>query len=275
MNTVKSVILSAAVLLPALLFAQLADSTKRLAPVEGAMNFRDLGGSKTQDGREVLWGKIFRSDAINKLSDQDVVWMDEAGIHTVVDLRGEAEAKAAMDRLPANTDYTLSPAGSDKLPNLKDMAALFKEKDFLINFYSQGIETYGKKYRPVFVKLLGLEEEEAVMYHCTGGRDRTGMQSALVLYALGVPYETIEADYLASNVYLSRRSNGGYDKKKIAQALGMTEKEIDDKMALTPQALAAFFNAIKAKYGTVESFLQEEMAIGPKEIRLLKAKFTK
>ncbi|MEI5985233.1 MULTISPECIES: tyrosine-protein phosphatase [Sphingobacterium] len=275
MNTIKTFICATAALLPSLTFAQLADSTKRLAPVEGAMNFRDIGGYKTMDGKEVVWGKIFRSDAINKLTEKDVSWMDKQGLHTVIDLRGEAEAKTAPDRLANGTDYTLSPAGSDKLPTANDMADMFKKKDYLLNFYAEGIDYYGKKYRPVFVKLLALEADGAMMYHCTGGRDRTGMQTALILHVLGVPYETIEADYLASNIYLARRPNGGFDKQKIAKALGMTEKEIDEKLALTPQTLASFFNAIKKKYGTVENFLQEEMSIGPKEIAHLRAKYTK
>lgn len=83
--------------IPALAFGQLSDSTKRVLPVQGAVNFRDIGGYETNDGKHVVWGKIFRSDAIDKLTDSDVALMDKKKIHTVVDLRGTAEAKSAPD----------------------------------------------------------------------------------------------------------------------------------------------------------------------------------
>lgn len=261
--------------IPALAFAQLSDSTKRVIPVRGAVNFRDIGGYETTAGRQVVWGRIFRSDAIDKLTNADVELMDKKGIHTVVDLRGSAEAKLAPDRLPPNTDYTLSPAGSDNLPNPQEMVKALKQKDFLLKFYGEGVGHYGDKYRAVFVKLLGAADGEAVMYHCTGGRDRTGMQTALVLYTLGVPYSVIEADYLASNVYLSRHTHMQAYTDAMVAATGMAKEQIEEQMKLKPQLLHAFFDAIKTKYGTVEQFLQEEMAIGPKEIQLLQAKYTR
>lgn len=261
--------------IPTLAFAQLSDSTKRVLPVRGAVNFRDIGGYETTDGKHVVWGKIFRSDAIDKLTDADVALMDKKGIHTVVDLRGIAEAKSAPDRLVANTDYVLSPAGSDSLPNPQDMVKALKQKDFLVKFYAEGVNYYGDRYRPAFIKLLGAADGEAVLYHCTGGRDRTGMQTALILYALGVPYPVIEADYLASNVYLSRNKQMNAFTDAMVLATGMTKEEIGDQMKLKPELLQAFFAAIKAKYRTVENFLQDEMAIGPKEIKILKTKYTR
>ncbi|MDF2475314.1 MAG: tyrosine-protein phosphatase [Sphingobacterium sp.] len=261
--------------IPALAFGQLSDSTKRVLPVQGAVNFRDIGGYQTNDGKQVVWGKIFRSDAIDKLTDSDVALMDKKGIRTVVDLRGIAEAKSAPDRLVANTDYTLSPAGSDSLPNANDMVKTLKQKDFLLTFYAEGVNYYGDRYRPAFIKLLGAGEGEAVMYHCTGGRDRTGMQTALILYALGVPYQVIEADYLASNVYLARNKKMNAYTDAMVAATGISKEQIEDQMKLKPELLQAFFGAIKTKYGSVEKFLLDEMAIGPKEIRILKTKYTR
>ena len=261
--------------IPALAFGQLSDSTKRVLPVQGAVNFRDIGGYETNDGKHVVWGKIFRSDAIDKLTDSDVALMDKKRIHTVVDLRGTAEAKAAPDRLVTNTDYTLSPAGSDNLPSPQDMVKALKQKDFLVKFYAEGVNYYGDRYRPAFIKLLGAADGEAILYHCTGGRDRTGMQTALILHVLGVPYPTIEADYLASNVYLSRNKQMNAYTDAMVAATGMTKEQIEDQMKLKPELLQAFFDGIKSKYGTVEKFLEDEMAIGPKEIKILKAKYTR
>ncbi|WP_442588984.1 tyrosine-protein phosphatase [Pedobacter sp. AW31-3R] len=269
----KKLIIVLTIFIPAIAAAQLADSSKRLLPVQAA-NFRDIGGYKTTDGREVVWGKVYRSAAIDKLSDADVELLGKKGIYTVVDFRGTAEAAAAPDRLPKNTDYTLSPAGSENLPDAAHMVTLLKEGNFLEKMYgAEGIKYAGDRFRPLFMKLLTVNKKEAVMYHCTGGRDRTGMATALLLYILKVPQETIEADYVASNVYLEKMYRNMF--APLAKMSGLTEEAVEKEMALRPELIRSFFKAINTQYGSVENFLQQEMAVGPKEIAALRATYTK
>ncbi len=119
---------------------------------------------------------------------------------------------------------------------------------------------------------MTVKKGDAVLYHCTGGRDRTGMATALLLYTLGVPEQTIEADFVASNVYLGNTMNSYA--APMAKATGMTMEEKKQKMDLRPEWIQAFFAAIKTKYGSIENFMQKEMGIGPKEVTLLKKKYT-
>lgn len=269
----KKAMIAIAILAPILASAQLTDSIKRLVPLKGALNFRDVGGYKTTDGKQVAWGKVYRSASIDKLTDTDVALLDKKRIHTVVDFRGVAESKAAPDRLPKNTDYTLSPAGSDSLPNPAQMVKFLKEGNFLEKFYGVDAVKYsGDRFRPLFVKLLTADKKEAVMYHCTGGRDRTGMATALFLYVLNVPQETIEADYTASNLYL-RKMNAKM-MAPLAKMSGLTEAEVEKEMALRPELIRSFFDGLKKQYGSIEAFLQQEMGIGPKEIAILRKKYT-
>lgn len=262
-----------AALLPTALFAQLADSAQRLVPMQGALNFRDIGGYKTTDGKEVRWDRVFRSASISKLTDSDLKTMNQKKIHTVIDFRGNAESAAAPDRLLPETDYTLSPAGSDSLPDMKKIALLLKEGNFLDKMYgAEGIPYFGDRYRPLFVKLLTLNDDEALLYHCTGGRDRTGMATALFLYTLGVPEATIEADFTASNVYLQPMM--GQMTAPMAKASGLSAEEINRQMALRPELIRTFFAAIKTRYGSIEHFLQQEMGIGEKERTILRKKYT-
>jgi protein-tyrosine phosphatase len=272
----KRILAAIAFMAPLIACAQLTDSVKRLVPVKGAVNFRDVGGYKTINGTQVVWGKIYRSAAINRLTDADVTLLDKKGIHTVVDFRGVSESTAAPDRLPKNTDYTLCPAGSDSLPSAAQMTALLKSDhgDFLLDFYGQAAVQYsGDRFRPLFVKLLTLDDNESLMYHCTGGRDRTGMATALLLYTLQVPMETIEADYVASNVYLK-----SFNKQTLAglsKMSGLTEAQVGEKMSLKPEYLRVFFSSLKEEYGSIENFLQSEMGVGPREVTLLRTKYTK
>jgi protein-tyrosine phosphatase len=267
----KRIFVAIALLCPILASAQLADSAKRLVRMEGAINFRDIGGYQTTDGREVKWGTIFRSADVSKLTSNDLQTLEQKHIHTVIDFRGKKEAAAAPDHILPNTDYTLCPAGSDSLPNMKEIAAKLKQDSFLTAFYSS-TQYFGDRYRPMFQKLLNLPEGQSIMYHCTGGRDRTGMATALILYVLGVPNDVIEADFVASNVYLAPMQSKMYE--SLATASQMDVEQVTKAMALRPDLLHTMFQAITAKYGSVDSFLQKELGVGEKEKQLLRKKYT-
>ncbi|WP_326983531.1 tyrosine-protein phosphatase [Chryseobacterium sp. MYb264] len=273
----KKLVLTAAIIaFGATANAQIKDSIRRVVKMEGAYNFRDTGGYKTADGKEVMLGKVFRSDAIDKLSDKDLKTFQDKKITTVVDFRGIEEAKKAPDRLPQNTNYLLCPAGSNNLPNAQDMVKFLKDKNFLFDMYGEGgLPYFGERYRPLFVKLLTMQPNEALLYHCTGGRDRTGMASALFLKILGVPQDVIENDYVASNYYLAKNPTMKNMYSGLSKMAGMSEAEIKQQMELRPELIRNFFAAINKKYGSVENFFQVEIGMGPNEIAILKQKYLK
>jgi protein-tyrosine phosphatase len=267
----KKIILALAIALPGAAFAQLSDSTQRVVRMQGTVNFRDVGGYKTTDGKQVVWGKVFRSADVSRLTDQDLSVLEQKHIHTVIDFRGVKEAAAAPDHLLPHTDYQLCPAGSDSLPGAAQMGAVIKSGNFLEKFYGN-TQHLGARYKPLFQKLLTLPASESIMYHCTGGRDRTGMATALFLYALGVPQSTIEADFTASNVYLLPMNRQMF--KGMQQSSGLDEETIRKALELKPELLHSLFNAIKNKYGSVDNFFEKELGMGEKERAELKRKYT-
>lgn len=266
-------IISLAICLPMLAQSQLSDSTQRLVRMQGALNFRDAGGYTTKDGKQVVWGKVFRSADISKLTAADLQLMASKHIRTVIDFRGVRESAAAPDKLLPATDYTLCSAGSDSLPDMKQIAMLVKQGGFLEKFYGDAsLPYYGQRYKPLFQKLLTLPDTAALLYHCTGGRDRTGMASALFLYALGVPQSTIEADFTASNVYLKPMHQRMY--QGMSQGMNLDIATVKKEMELRPELLRIFFGAIKNKYGSIEQFMQQELGVGSQELAILKKKYT-
>lgn len=267
----KKLMLVLAIALPRVTFAQLADSAQRVVRMQGTVNFRDVGGYKTKDGKKVVWGKVFRSADVSRLTDQDLTVLEQKHIHTVIDFRGVKESAAAPDHLLPKTDYLLCPAGSDSLPGAAQMGEIIKNGNFLEKFYGN-TQYLGDRYKPLFQKLLVLPANESIMYHCTGGRDRTGMATALFLYALGVPQQTIEADFTASNVYLMPMNKRMF--QGLKQSTGMDEETIRKALELRPELLHSLFNAIKGKYGTMENFFEKELGIGEKERAVLKEKYT-
>jgi protein-tyrosine phosphatase len=269
----KKIIVSILIFIPFIAFTQLADSATRLVHMQGALNFRDAGGYKTKEGKTVITGRVFRSADISKLTDTDLQLMAGKHIRTVIDFRGVKESAAAPDKLLPATDYILCSAGSDSLPDMKQIAMLVKQGGFLEKFYGDAsLPYYGARYRPFFQKLLTLSDTASLLYHCTGGRDRTGMASALLLYALNVPQQTIEADFVASNVYLAPMHQKMY--KSMAQGTQLDTATVRKEMELRPELLHIFFSAITRKYGSVEKFMEQELGLGKKELALLRKKYT-
>lgn len=253
-------------------FAQVADSAKRHVVLQGAANFRDLGGYETTDGHHVKWGEIYRSADISKLTDSDLKILKGRKIDYDVDLRGHQEAKQAPDRLNPGMDYILLPAGSDGTNNWIKQITQVKGSggDSLMLVYYGKIDSLALRYKPFFDKLLALPPGEALVFHCTAGKDRTGIGAALLLYTLGVPYKTIMDDYLASNYY----------RKDVnaKQARQMEQFHIDPQVAkammgVSKDDLDTTFNAITKQYGSVDNYLRTQIGLDDGKIALLKKKF--
>ncbi len=260
-QNMKNVILTymIIILLPVGVVAQRrTEPVKREVSLEGAINFRDLGGYTTTEYRRIKMGRIYRAADLSKLTDADMEELKRRKIYTVVDFRSKEEAENAPDRLLAGSDYLLLPAGSG---NVADLASFTKGhvsgKDVMIAFYSD-ISLFKEKYRPFFRKLLTLPDSSAIVFHCSAGKDRTGIAAALLLYTLDVPVETIFSDYEATNFYRKTENEKMIDY--------MVEQGVDHEMAIqimdaNPLYLQATFDAINRKYGSMDAFLYRELGI--------------
>lgn len=256
---------------PMMSHAQVADSSLRQVKLQGAINFRDMGGYKTQDGRTVKWGHIYRSAAINHLTDADMQVLSARHIKTVIDFRGTKESAIAEDRLLPNTDYTLCPAGSENtLDWMKYLANVRSGDSMMTSFYSQ-TNYFTERYKPFFKKLLQLPDSSALLFHCTAGKDRTGIGAALLLYVLGVPYNTIVQDYEATNVY-RQQENAQMITGMVAQ-MHISEQVAKDMASAKATYLQAAFDAINKQYGSVDAFMTKEIGLTPAQIKTLRDKY--
>jgi len=254
-------------------FAQITDSAKRKVNLQGAVNFRDLGGYTTTDGHHVKWKKIYRSADMSKLTDLDLAELNNRKITFDVDLRGTQESKQAPDRLNPNTDYILCPAGSDNLNDWMKSVSTLKGNsgDSLMLVFYANSQYFKDRYKPFFDKLLGLPADQSLVFHCTAGKDRTGIAAALLLYSLGVPYNTIVSDYLATGYYRAIEN-----KKTIAtmvQYMHIDENVASDMLSVKKEYLDASFTAINKQYGSVDNFLQNEIGLDADKIKTLRKKF--
>ncbi|MFM9838979.1 MAG: tyrosine-protein phosphatase [Cyclobacteriaceae bacterium] len=241
--------------------------------LQGAINFRDMGGYKTTDGKQVKWGKIYRSADVSKLTDADLELLSQLNIKMVCDLRGEKEAELAPDKIIPGSERILLPAGSENVGSansyMKYMTTQQRADSMMRSFYTR-TDHLKAKYKPMFDQLLVLETDKALMFHCTAGKDRTGVGAALILFALGVDENTILKDYELTNEY---RKEGNEQYVKMLTTQGLPEGAARSMMAANPMYLKTTFESIATKFGSVDKFLENELDLTPSKKAQLRSKF--
>ena len=164
----------------------------RIIRLEGAANVRDLGGIPTSDGRSVRRGRIFRSDVLYRLTETDTLTLRSYGIRTVIDLRSHHEVshypESSLKR--ANLQHFNVPIMTDAKMGLGNMA-----EDYLLL-----LRDAGAGFREIFGYLA--RDYDPLVINCFAGKDRTGLASALIQGALGVPDDVIAADYALSEQHM-------------------------------------------------------------------------
>ena len=237
---------------------------ERHLPMAGGYNFRDLGGYKTVDGRYVQWGKVFRADDLYQLTTADLHYLAGIPLLTVVDFRAEEEIAQAQDRLPATVKnayaYSISPGNMSAIPNIHTSSAQ-RLDEMMIEMYGLLVtDTLCLQQYRHFFALLQDESQLPLLFHCSAGKDRTGMAAALFLSALGVDEETIMEDYLLSNTRLG---------DKYAQYV-TAYPGLKPLFQVKPEFLQAGWQRIKENHGTIERFLTNVLRV---DIPLLRGRF--
>jgi protein-tyrosine phosphatase len=268
----KRIISIAIALVPYLSYCQIADSTKRAVKLQGAVNFRDIGGYATKDGKQVKWGKLYRSASINKLTSEDMNKVNGLSIATVVDFRGPIEVASAPDKLPANAKYIQLQAGSESTGDTSGMRKMMQSaSEFgLLKFYTD-LTPFKARYQPLFNQLLKTSTDSALLFHCSAGKDRTGIAAALILYALGVDEKKIMEDYTATNYY--RSSENVYAVPALSKMYGLSETVAKKVMAADETYLSATFNTIRQQYGSVDKYLESVLDLDAAKRSALQEKY--
>ena len=142
----------------------------------------------------------------------------------------------------------------------------------MIRFYSD-ISPFPDRYRPMFLQLLTLPEDSALVFHCSAGKDRTGIATALLLYALGVDEKVIMDDYLASNYY--RRQENERSAGFMAKAMGLDTATARTMLSVKAVYLESTFSAIRASYGSIDNYLEKALGLTADRLQAIRAKYLK
>ncbi len=251
----------------------------RLVPLDGAPNFRDLGGYETTDGRRVKWGVLYRSDALDDLTDDDVATLSRLRLRRVVDFRSELERDREADRLPENPGPVVawSPISGDALDPtelqqriLSGDATEEEMSRLLVVANESFITEFGGVYAD-FLRNLALAENLPTLFHCTAGKDRAGVGAALALMAVGVPRDTIMRDYLKTNAYTADHTESRLRLIRLVSLFRADPDAIRPLFEARPEYLQAAFDTIDAKYGSTEVYLREGLGIDAETQEQLRA----
>ncbi|WP_125763667.1 tyrosine-protein phosphatase [Levilactobacillus mulengensis] len=230
--------------------------------LKGAVNVRDLGGYRTKTGKTVKAHVLLRAAALNKLTKADVQKLKKTyHVRTDIDLRSKAEAAKDPDVKMSGVNYVFDPVVKDVSQQFsltsKDGNKVMQDGYKAMVMTKQGQTAYKK----MFKVLLKNPKGQAVLWHCTAGKDRTGVGTALVLTALGVNRKTVMSDYLLSNKYLAASNKAAIQQLKDKGADAATIKMMTDMMSVKKSYLNAAFSAINKKYGSVDKYLQKGLGL--------------
>ena len=242
------------------------DSLARHLALQGASNFRDLGGYPTSDGRTTRWRHIFRSNHLGQLTAADVEIVRALGVRSAFDFRGVEERAAGVCVVNEITVHSL-PIEPTVVASLRtELAAGTLTGPVALEIMRESYRNYVRHNTHSFRTLFGhlLEDRAPLVIHCTAGKDRTGFASALILHALGVSDDIIAEDYLLTNQFYRRDPNHSSDlPDDIKQVLGSVRDAF----------LAAAFEAIDADYGDLETYLRDGLGLGKAERAHLEARY--
>lgn len=261
--------------------------------LQGAPNARDIGGIETADGRVLRKNRLIRSGMLSRLTDADAEYLKAVGLNTVVDFRTSMERIQKPDRVIEGVSYIVCPMMEDKTDGItRDKPETVDEEARRTVAMAQRLmsragcdgraqmrslypvlvtlEHSVQHYRKFFEILLS-HEEGALLYHCTMGKDRVGVATALILSALGVSRDVIVADYMITK---ERCAPG--TKQLIENCRRYTDDEsVLDFIAcldtVQPDFIGAAFETIEHEHGGMDSFLRNELALDDEKLERLKA----
>lgn len=253
-------------------------ATERRLGMDGAPNFRDLGGYRTESGRQVKWGFLFRSGQLSGLSEQDVALLASLQLDLVFDFRRTEEQAADLSRLPREhgprvVSLPIIPGSNSRFfeeagQHSGQPDAMF---EFMLEINRDFAGPQAATYRRMFSEILAAPEARFLV-HCAAGKDRTGFAAAIILLALGVPREVVMRDYLLTARFF--RPEREMDRLRIKYQLEhMAAEAILPMLEVHEDYLAQALQYIDQNFASVEDYLASALGVGGAELAELRARY--
>ncbi|MHC5202441.1 tyrosine-protein phosphatase [Myroides sp. LJL119] len=247
--------------------------SNRLIDLKKVSNFRDLGGLVNQDQRRIIWGKFYRSGQVNDLKKSKFSEFKKLGITTVVDLRTDKEIARKPDNLPKDVTYLNYQAYQDsedmfsktRKDVLKGKISPATADSLVVEFYGLYATENPQEIRKIITTIL--DNPDSTLFHCSAGKDRTGMIAAILLSILKVDKQIIMQDYLLSNNYREKQVASRMKLAKFGKLFfpNLNYQVVETFSWIKPIFLESMFESITKKYGSMDSYIENELQISPKQ----------
>ena len=242
----------------------------RMQDIRKEHNFRELGGYVTENGRIVRHGQFYRSGPLGKMSAEELAFIESLGICHIFDFRSDTEVRELPDpeihgavyhQINALTDSEGNPV--DFSPKAIDQADFSdqKGKDFLEIMY--GNLPFTKAYVDMFEAIK--KKETPILFHCTAGKDRTGIAAVLILILLGVDEQTALDDYELTNDYRTAAIERFL--KKMEAFIGENEElrhSLRGVEGVNRENAELSLQRIRDRYGDYETYFKARFGIDEK-----------
>ncbi len=267
-------------------YLHLSDANRH-PPLKGGINFRDFGGYHTNDGRRVKWKHLFRSGHLANLTTEDHTHIDTYGIGAICDFRTDWENDHETTSLPDHIQAKLmrfniwpksARTANDMIKLLSEGATtddeIYESQNIV---YREFVNDFSDRYAAMFRHILAADGK-AVLIHCAGGKDRTGLGAAFLHLTLGVPEETVHADYILTNehprtqkfIRIMAERACGYLGKTDAQAVEELFPHYMKLFGARADSLQAAFDTIKGMAGSFDVYRREHLKVTDAEAEKLR-----
>ena len=247
-------------------------TAERVLPLVGGRNFRDLGGYATQDGRRLRWGRVYRSGVLTYLTESDREVIRQRDIRVVCDLRTKSERQREPTQWPIaaatqlNWDY--DPRHTSLRGYLTPTTELSPDvvRGSMVSLYQNLPRLFRTPYAALFAELA--TGTAPMVFHCSAGKDRTGVAAALLLTSLGVPHDIILADYELTNKVVDLEAEL-FQHPTSSIGIGEEYSHLTRLDAATrapllramPEYLQAAFEQIVSEHGSVQDYLRIQLGL--------------
>jgi protein-tyrosine phosphatase len=224
--------------------------------IEGAVNFRDLGGLPAEPGT-IRRGVVYRSGMTHHITEAGLQCLaKQYGLRTVIDLRSQQELDNGLATWQtAGIAHHHVPVLATTEASVEEVSQRFVEMKSgsfdWAGMYVKMLEEGAPAFRQVFL-LLAQDEGTPAVFHCAGGRDRTGVTAALLLSSAGVANDVIARDYALTGTYLSPH----VDRFTFqSERMNMTRDEMARMLVTTEEAMLRFLDLLSEQHGSVTGYL--------------------
>ena len=242
---------------------------ERRVTFAGITNLRDLGGFPTAGGGTTSWGRVFRADALHKLTTADLDTFGALGVHNVYDLRGDVE-RTEFPNPVESVHMPIVGRPADAPPPVRPTDMSPEDGERMLRDMYVGILDHSATQIGAILRGLADPDTVPAVFHCHGGKDRTGVVAAVLLLALGVDRETVLDDYEATRRY--RTIEDQQDSLANILASGVSPEAAASVLGTPRWAMAAAVDAVDDVHGGIEVFLTGPAGLSASDLAELRAR---